>query len=131
MQQRQPKALLAPTTARHKVPHRYLSIAINRGTVQSEVEGGVFLSDLALGSQLEVKTAHHSYVLSILGGGRVSISGHPDFCPQPTEVEILGSSWGGALLKSLYLGRGMRLEFLHPSHALIITSPILDLRKMN
>jgi hypothetical protein len=33
------------------------------------------------------------------------------------------------MIKSAYLGRGMRLEFKHPNyHGPIITSPIVDIR---
>jgi hypothetical protein len=96
----------------------------------NEIEGGVFLSDLEPGSRLELETHHHRYFLRNLGQGKMEISGHPDYCPEPTEVDVLGSSWGGTLLKSRYVGRGMRLEFWHPSHDLVVTSPILDLKQV-
>jgi hypothetical protein len=45
-------------------------------------------------------------------------------------VSIAGSSWGGALLKVDFVGRGMRLEFNHPDYDdPIITSPICDIRE--
>jgi hypothetical protein len=37
----------------------------------------------------------------------------------------VGSTWGGTMLKSRFVGRGMRLEFHHPEYSTpIITSPI-------
>jgi hypothetical protein len=110
--------------------YEHLSDEIAGDVVQSEIEGGVFLSDLQLGTLLELETHHHRYCLRNLGQGKMEISGHPEYCPEPTEVDVLGSSWGGTLLKSRYVGRGMRLEFWHPSHDLVVTSPILEMRQV-
>jgi hypothetical protein len=112
------------------VPHRNLSDEVNRSIVQSEIEGGVYLSDLAPGMRLEFETEHHRYSVVNLGHGRVSICGHPEFCPTPVEVTLCGSNWGGSLLKSGFLGRGMRLEFRHPSRDLITTSRIREIRQI-
>lgn len=111
-------------------PAQCLSDEINGSVVQSEIEGGVFLFDLEPGTRLEVETHHHRYFLLNLGDGRMEISGHPDYCPQPTQVDVLGSSWGGTLLKSRYVGRGMRLEFRHPSRDRVVTSPITGVRQI-
>ena len=111
------------------VPHRNLHVTLRRFFVQSEVEGGVYLSDLKPGCRLEVETRNHRYLLVHRGGGRALISGHPDLCPEPVEVAVAGSSWGGSLLKSDFIGRGMRLEFEHPVHRLVTTSPIEALRE--
>ncbi len=62
------------------------------------------------------------------GNGRALISGHPKFCPHPTMVHIGGSSWGGSMLKIAYIGRGMHLEFVHPSYQTITTSRIVEIR---
>ena len=60
-----------------------------------------------------------------VGDNRALIWGHPEFCPKPVSVSIAGSTWGGSMLKSRFVGRGMRLEFHHPGYATpIITSPI-------
>ena len=64
----------------------------------------------------------------VLGDGAALISGHPEFCPEPTEVQVHGSTWGGAMIMTNYLGRGMCLEFEHPQHQVIITSRIEDIR---
>jgi len=112
-------------------PHRHLSDEVNRNIMQSEIEGGIYLADLAPGIRLEFRTEHHWYSLTNIGQGRVTICGHPEFCPTPVEVCLCGSNWGGSLLKSGYLGRGMRLEFRHPSRDLITTSRIVEIRQIS
>jgi len=63
-----------------------------------------------------------------IGDGTVFISGHPEFCPDPSEVWINGSTWGGSMLKMNYVGHGMHLEFVHPVYRTILTSRIVDIR---
>ena len=108
--------------------HPCLSDAINDNIVRSEIEGGVYLRDLSPGSALSIQTKNRVYEMVILGDGAALISGHPEFCPEPTEVLIQGSTWGGSMLKTKFLGRGMHLEFDHPLYRKIITSCILDIR---
>lgn len=110
-------------------PNPHLSDSINRNIVRSEVEGGVYLSDLPVDSKLEIETQNRFYTLVNVGEGRFMISGHPKFCPEPTLVTVAGSNWGGSMLKRAYVGRGMHLEFLHPGFERpIITSKILEIR---
>jgi hypothetical protein len=112
--------------------HPNLSDEVNRNIVQSEIEGGVFISDLSPATVLEVQTQHHCYVLVLLSNDNVLISGHPQYCPQPTAVAIAGSTWGGSMLKRSFVGRGMRMEFCHPQYrAPIVTSPIQEIREMH
>ena len=111
-------------------PHPCLSDRVNRNIVQSEIEGGVFLSCLAPATVLEIRTRHHCYTAQFLSENCALISGHPQFCPEPVEVTIAGSTWGGSMLKSRYIGRGMHLEFHHPEYKTpIITSAIQDIRQ--
>jgi hypothetical protein len=110
------------------MPHPSLSDEVNRNIVQSEIEGGVCLDDLPEGAVLEVETQHHGYTIVIRGRGRELISGHPKYCPDPVPVRIEGSTWGGSMLKVRYIGRGMRLEFRHPTYQRIITSCIVEIR---
>ncbi len=107
-------------------PH--LSDSVNRNIIRSEVEGGVYLRDLPPGSALSIQTKNRVYEMVVLGEGAALISGHPEFCPEPTEVEVHGSTWGGSMIMTHYLGRGMHLEFRHPQHQIILTSPIVDIR---
>lgn len=111
--------------------HQNLSLKIHGDLVQSQVEGGVCLEDLPPGAVLRVATANHVYRLVNHGKGKVLISGHPEFCPSPVLVMLHGSNWGGSLLKSNFIGRGMRLEFQHPLFQTVITSPILELQQID
>ena len=74
-----------------------------------------------------VQTVNRLYELDIRGG-QVWICGHPEFCPSPVPVHVRGSSWGGSMLKVAYIGRGMHLEFQHPTYATVTTSKIVSIR---
>jgi hypothetical protein len=110
-------------------PHPNLADEVNRGIIQSEIEGGVFLNDLPPATVLEIQTQHHRYTAVILSGTEALLSGHPEFCPEPVQVAIAGSTWGGSMLKLQYVGRGMHLEFRHPLYPTpIVTSAIQEIR---
>lgn len=111
-------------------PHPHLSDQINGNIIQSEIEGGVSLDHLPIGAVLEVATQNRFYRLEHLGSGRALISGHPVFCPEAVLVNVHGSTWGGSLIKIRFVGRGMRLEFHHPLHGLILTSRIQEVREL-
>ncbi len=110
-------------------PHPNLSDEINSNVIQSEVEGGIHLRDLAPGTVLEVQTCQRRYTIVNQGGGDALISGHPEYCPSPVLVKIHGSTWGGSMLKEQFIGRGMHLEFRHPNFLPITTSRILEVRE--
>jgi hypothetical protein len=110
-------------------PHQNLSDQINANIVRSEIEGGVDLRQLPPESTIEVETRNRAYLIVIVSDCRALISGHPEFCPEPVLVRIHGSNWGGSMIKTAYLGRGMHLEFRHPLYeGMIITSAIQDIR---
>jgi len=109
-------------------PHPNLSDEVNRNIVQSEIEGGVNLDDLGEGATLEVETQNRLYTIVNCGQGKALISGHAKFCPYPVLVFIHGSTWGGSMLKVRFIGRGMRLEFRHPTYQTITTSRIVEIR---
>jgi hypothetical protein len=103
---------------------------VNHNVAQSEIEGGVHLERLVEGSRLEVQTQHRWYTLVNCGNGWVFISGHPKYCPHPLLVKVLGSNWGGSMLKLHFIGRSMHLEFKHPEYRTpIITSRIVEIRQ--
>jgi hypothetical protein len=110
-------------------PHKNLSDEINRNIIGSEIEGGVYLRDLPEPATVEVITKNRSYIMVVRHDGSAWIWGHPEYCPEPTLVRITGCNWGGSMLMSHYLGRGMHLEFRHPDYpGPIITSRIADIR---
>jgi hypothetical protein len=111
-------------------PHPNLSDEVNGNIVQSEIEGGVFLATLPPSTVLQIQTQHHRYTAVLLGESQALISGHPRYCPEPVQVAIAGSTWGGTMLKLRFIGRGMHLEFCHPEYRTpIITSPIQEIRE--
>lgn len=106
----------------------YFSDAVNNNIVQSEIEGGVYLRDLPVGSVLSIQTRSRVYEMVILGNSTVLLSGHPEFCPTPIRVQVQGSTWGGSMIKLHYVGRGMRLEYEHPQLRRMLTSRIVGIR---
>ena len=113
------------------IPHPHLGDRVNHNIVQSAIEGGVHLGDLPTSTTLRIETENRTYTVVICADGDVLISGHPRFCPAPVRVRISGSNWGGSMLKTRYLGRGMHLEFRHPEYRLpIVTSRIVEIRQV-
>ncbi len=110
------------------MPHPGFSDEVNRNIARSEIEGGVCLDALSEGAVLEVETQHHWYTIVNRSGGEALISGHPNYCPEPVPVRIAGSTWGGSMLKLRFIGRGMHLEFCHPTYHTITTSRVVDIR---
>uniref|UniRef100_Q023T0 Uncharacterized protein n=1 Tax=Solibacter usitatus (strain Ellin6076) TaxID=234267 RepID=Q023T0_SOLUE len=105
------------------------SSEVSHNLVQSEIEGGIDLRRLPAETVLEVRTRNHSYTIVNKGSGLALICGHPHYCPEPVLVQIKGSTWGGAMLKESYIGRGMRLEFQREQERPILTSPILEIEE--
>jgi hypothetical protein len=112
------------------MPNPNFSDEVNRNIVRSEIEGGVFLDRLQLHSVLLIQTQHRCYTAVMLGGSQALLSGHPEYCPEPTLVAIAGSTWGGSMLKQHFVGRGMHLEFCHPRYSTpIVTSRVQEIRE--
>ena len=111
-------------------PHPNLSPEVNRNIVDSELQGGVCLRRLPLGTRLEVKTKHNVYKIHLDGDDEAVIEGHPQFCPKPVRAKIHGSTWGGSMIWTQFIGRGMHLEFVIPALGTITTSAILEIREL-
>lgn len=112
------------------MPHPNLSDRINHDICQSEIEGGVSLEELPVGAVLELETKNRTYRVENCGNHRVMMSGHPKFCPQPVTVKLHGSTWGRSMIKLHYIGRGMHLEFRHPTFGIVRTSRIREIREL-
>jgi len=110
-------------------PHPNFDPAMNQAICESELEGGVHLHDLPVGAVIEVETENHLYCLENRGDGQVLISGHPRFCAEPVLVTLQGSNWGTPMLKWRFIGRGMRMELIHPQLGVIITSPVREIHE--
>ena len=111
-------------------PHPNFDDAINRAICQSEIEGGVPLDALPLGAVLLVQTMYHLYRLENRGEGEVLISGHPRFCPEPVLVQLHGSPWGTSLIRTRFIGRGLRMEFNHPDCGIVLTSRVREIQEI-
>jgi hypothetical protein len=111
--------------------HANFEVAINDAIAESELQGGVHLNDLPVGAVLEVETANHQYRLENRGDGQVLVSGHPEFFLEPLLAHLQGSTWGTPLLKWRFIGRGMRMELLHPQIGVVITSPVREIREQS
>ena len=98
---------------------------------EPDAEQGFNLDDLAKGAVLEVETRHHTYYIKNLADGRVEISGHPEYCPEPVAVEIIGSDFGTGIPRVRVLTKGARLEFFHPQRGFVRTSSVLAIRELS
>lgn len=110
-------------------PSPHLDEEVNRNIIQSEIEGGVKVTDMSVGTKLLIQTQNHLYTLEKRGEDEYYISGHPIYCDEPTQIRVHGSTWGGAMLKTQYVGRGMHLEFAVPGHLPITTSLIKEVKE--
>ena len=88
---------------------------VNQKVVESKIEGGAYLDKLEIGKKLKVSTENTIYTIEHREDGYY-ISGSQKYCPQPTKLKGIGSTWGGSMIKENYIGRGMRLEFQIPNH---------------
>ena len=111
-------------------PHPNFDDAINRAICQSEIDGGVDVNQLLPGERLEVETHYHVYHITYEGDGEMMISGHPEFCPEPVRVHLSGSTWGTPMIKLRFIGRGMKMEFIHPTIGVIHTSRVREIREL-
>ncbi len=111
------------------VPHPNFDDGINSAICQSEINGGVHLNQLLIGSVLEVQTCNHLYRIEYEGDNEITISGHPTYCPDPIRVHLAGSTWGTPLIKTRFIGHDMLMEFIHPEFGVIRTSPVREIRE--
>lgn len=87
----------------------YLSDDINRKIQMSLIEGGANIAQLPVGRGLKVTTKSCDYIIRRLADG-YTIQGHPVYCPTALPCNIHGSTWGGSMIRSGFIGRGMFLE---------------------
>ena len=104
---------------------------ISAGSVWTpEKEAGVAIDELPVGTVLEVETIHHSYLLENCGNGKVLISGHPDYCPEPVLVDFHGATDSTHMIKMWVIERGMHMQFGHPTLGVIRTSRVREIREL-
>jgi hypothetical protein len=84
--------------------------------------------NLRPGALVEVETRNRRYHIECLGGRRIRISGHPDFCPTAVTARLRGSSDGDGVLEPGLIGAGRHLSVLIDDRLPITTSKVLKLR---
>lgn len=77
---------------------------------------GIQISLLQPGTKLLVRTKNSFYEFKIIEGSRATVFGGTrengtTRYPQPVEVAIHGSTWGGRSIKPDWIGQDMHLEF--------------------
>lgn len=109
----------------------FLTPEVNSRIAQSEIDGGVWLKDLPVGSKVQFQTENTMYLLEHREDG-FYISGNQRFCPVPTRCHIHGSTWGGSMLKMKFIGRNMNCEFSLDgvSTPLLTTTRISEIREV-
>jgi hypothetical protein len=124
--------------------HPNLAPEVNNAIANSELMGGAYIDKLAVGRTLRVQTVNTTYLIKRVAEGKegLTIQGHPRYCPEPTPAHILGSNFGGSMLKVGFVGRGMYMEFCRimpeedrkrgsvDGHGLIVTSQIQEVEEI-
>ena len=72
-------------------------------------ENGVALSDLEPGTRITVATTNSTYQIDVLDGADGRIVGGSVF-PEHAEVRVEGAIGGDSVIKSGWIGVGLRLE---------------------
>jgi hypothetical protein len=68
--------------------------------------------NLTPGSLLDVETKSRHYKIECLGGNKIRISGHPEYCPEPVSAWLEGSIASDGSLDFGLIERGRRMMFL-------------------
>ncbi|MBZ5611167.1 MAG: hypothetical protein LAP38_23135 [Acidobacteriia bacterium] len=88
------------------------------------------MDELPVGTMVEVKTGHSTYLVENRGEGKALISGHPTYCPTPVLVDLHGSVGGANMLKIWAIEPGLKMEFNHPKFGVIRTSRVHSVREL-
>jgi len=70
---------------------------------------GVIMEDQPFGTKIVVETKNSTYCMEVLEDG-VMLQGGKYF-PEPRHAYFNGSTWGGSILKSGWIGYDMHMEF--------------------
>jgi hypothetical protein len=100
---------------------------IVRRIEESEKQGGIKLTELAVGTRVEAQTRNTLYKIAVLENGKYMVEGGFYF-PEPKEAWISGSTWGGSMLKMKWLGIGMHMEFGNPECGTVTSTAVKSLK---
>lgn len=118
------------------VGHPNLSAEINANIRNSVIAGGATPSKLPANKRgYKVTTSSRVYELlkEPHGAPGWTIKGHPRYCPNPVLCNIHGSTWGGSMIKTDWIGIGMHLEIglmVNGEASVITTSEIQDVEEI-
>ncbi len=91
-------------------------------TATAELLEGVHLSGLDRGSVIDLETKSRHYRIECLGGDRVRVSGHPQWCPTPVLSQLQGSLHDTGTFEPDFVGLGMHLVFRRADDQLPVTT---------
>ena len=80
------------------------------------------------GSLVDVETKTRHYRVECLGGQKIRISGHPEYCPEPVPAWLQGSITKDGSLDFGMIERGNRMMFLIEENRPVTTSRIVRMR---
>ena len=86
------------------------------------------LASLHPGSWIDIETKNRRYKMECLGGNKIRVSGHPEYCPQPVPANVQGSLSPEGSLEVGLIGRGMRVVFFLNGNRPVTTSKVLHVR---
>lgn len=93
---------------------------------EQERLGGIEVGKLAPNTKIVVETKNTIYTMQVIDPHErsITIQGGSYF-PEATEAFFAGSSWGGNILKTGWIGNGMHMEIVCPKISnTIITSKV-------
>ena len=85
---------------------------------------GIYLREVEPLTTIVVQTHNSRYRLVMTGGTSAIVQGGK-FFTNPTPARIDGSGFGGSVLKTAWIGVGLKME-IFANDQRIITSPVLD-----
>lgn len=118
---RNPDATLAESTDEHQASKRSTLAGF---TEELAERPGIALSQIDPFTRLSIQTQNTHYEMTVLDPweGRLVIQGGRYF-GSPTEAVLIGSSFGGSLLKLRWVGSGLRIELM-AGDVKVVTSPV-------
>jgi hypothetical protein len=85
-------------------------------------------ANLPPGSLIDVETKSRHYRIECHGGSSITISGHPEYCPEPVPARLQGAIDPEGVLEYGLIGKGKRLRFLLGGQLPITTTRVIRLR---
>jgi hypothetical protein len=85
---------------------------------------GIYLREVEPLTTIVVQTHNSRYRIVMTGGTSAIVQGGK-FFTDPTPARIDGSGFGGSVLKTAWIGLGLKME-IFANDQRIITSPVLD-----